>query len=79
MIRDFRADEMFVGLVALASIFWIVSILRRGSASGRLPIGRAHVLREERPGPFRLLFGLYVAAAAAMLYIGLDLVIGFDR
>jgi hypothetical protein len=77
MMRDFRADEMFVGLVALASIFWIVSILRRGSASGRLPIGRAHVLREDRRGAFRFLFGLYVIAALAMLYIGLDLLVGF--
>ena len=73
---DLRADEALVGAVALASILWTISLLRRGADSGRLPIGRAHVLRSERPGAYRALFAIYVAAALLMLYIGLDLLFG---
>ena len=79
----FRADEAVVGLIALVSIAWIVSLLKRAQVSGRLPIGRGQVIRNERPGAFRFLFALYVLAALVMLYIGLDLLFGigvfFDR
>jgi hypothetical protein len=75
----FRADEALVGLIALGSILWIVSLLRRGSKTGRLPIGRGQLLKAERPGAYQALFGFYVIAAFAMLYIGLDLLFGIGR
>ena len=82
-MEGLRADEALVGLVALLSVVWIASLLKRAHASGRLPIGRGQVLRDERPGAFRFLFALYILAALAMLYIGLDLLFGisanFDR
>ena len=82
-MEGFRADEALVGLIALLSIVWIASLLKRAQASGRLPIGRGQLFRDERPGAFRFLFALYILAALAMLYIGLDLLFGisanFDR
>ena len=82
-MEGFRADEALVGLIALLSIVWIASLLIRARASGRLPIGRGQVERDERPGAFRILFALYILAALVMLYIGLDLLFGigafFDR
>ena len=82
-MESFRADEALVGLIALASIYWIVSLLRRANRTGRMPIGRGLVFREERRGAFRTLFGVYLLAALVMLYIGLDLLFGigafFDR
>ena len=82
-MEGFRADEALVGLIALLSIVWIASLLKRAQASGRLPIGRGQLFRDERPSAFRFLFALYILAALAMLYIGLDLLFGisanFDR
>ena len=75
-MEGIRADEAVVGLIALLSIAWIASLLKRAQVSGRLPIGRGQVARDERPGAFRFLAALYVLAALAMLYIGLDLLFG---
>ncbi len=75
-MESFRADEAVVGLIALVSIYWISSLLRRAARSGRMPIGRGQVIREERRGAFQILFGFYVLAALVMLYIGLDLLFG---
>ena len=71
-----RPDEALVALVALGSVIWIASILRRGKKEGRLPLGKGRVRRHEREGAFRLLFALYVVAAFAMTFIGLDLLFG---
>lgn len=71
-------DEFLVGAIALASVGWIVWILVRGMRDGRLPIGKAQILGGERPGAFRLLFGLYIAAALLMAWIGIDLLVGLS-
>ena len=73
---EFRADEAMVGLIALATIPWIMWILRRGLRDRQLPIGKGRVGRDERPAAFQVLFALYVVAALAMAYIGLDLLVG---
>lgn len=75
-MAEFRADEALVGLIALATIPWIVWILRRGLRERQLPVGKGRVGRDERPGAFHILFALYVVAALAMAYIGLDLLVG---
>ena len=72
----FRSEDALVGIVALGVVPWIGWTLRRGLREGRLPILRNHVVRAERPGPFFMLFGLYVLAAIAMAAIGLDLLFG---
>jgi hypothetical protein len=75
-MASFRADEALVGLIALATIPWIIWILRRGVRDSQLPVGKGKVRRDERPGAFRILFALYVVAAVGMAYIGLDLLFG---
>ena len=71
-----RSEELLVGLIAFATIPWIVWMLVRGRRDRELRIGRGHVRRDERPGAFRFLFLLYIAAAALMLFISADLVLG---
>ena len=69
-------DELLVGLICLAVVPWLALRLRRGLAEGKLPIGRAYVLRAERAGAFHVLFGVYMLAALGMAFIGLDLLFG---
>ena len=72
----FPSEELIVGLIAFAAVPWILWVLVRGRRDQRLPIGRGHVRMDERPGAFRVLFLFYVAAAAMMLFISLDLMLG---
>ena len=75
-----RTEEMFVGALCLLVILpWIALAMRRGLANARMPIGRGYVERAERPGAFRVLLALYVAAAAGVAFIGLDLLFGITK
>lgn len=71
-----RSEDLFVGAVALAVVPWLLWIIHRGLRDGKLPIGRGHVFRGKRAGPFAVLLALYAVAAAGMLYISLDLLFG---
>lgn len=78
-MTTFRSEETLVGLMAgLIVLPWAIWTIRRGLSEGRLPIGRRYVLRDERPAPFWVLFGLYAVSAALALVICLDLVLGLD-
>ncbi|WP_166038577.1 hypothetical protein [Sphingosinicella sp. YJ22] len=75
-----RTEELIVGLLCLVVILpWIAWTVRRGLASGRMPIGRGKVERDERPGAFRVLLGLYILAAAMIAFAGLDLLLQIWR
>ena len=74
----FRSEEGLVGLIAFALIPWIGWTVRRGLKDGKLPIGRSYVRRDERPGAYRALLGLWLAMAVISAMIGLDLLFGFD-
>jgi hypothetical protein len=67
---------MLVGLIAFATVPWIVSMLIRGRRDQQLPIGRGHVRQDERPGAYRFLFLFYIVSAALMLFISVDLMLG---
>jgi ABC-type cobalamin transport system permease subunit len=75
-MTTFRSEEMLIGLIALAAVPWIFWVLVRGRRDQRLPIGRSHVRQDERPGAYRVLFLFYIVAAALMLFISLDLMLG---
>ncbi len=77
-MSTFRSDESLVGIVALATVPWVVWILVRGVRDGRLAIGKGHVTRDERPGAFRTLFALYAGAALLMTWVGFDLLVGIE-
>lgn len=66
-----------VGIVAAAIVLpWTVWTIVRGLRDGRLPIGRGHVLRDERAAPVWVLLAFYAAAAAMAAFIALDLLFG---
>lgn len=71
-----RPEDLLMGAVSLALVPWIAWTVARGLGSGRLPIGRDHVVHGERPGAFATLLVLYVFAALGMAWIGLDLLTG---
>ncbi|HEV2746889.1 MAG TPA: hypothetical protein VGW34_06275 [Allosphingosinicella sp.] len=71
---------MLVGLITFAAVPWIMWIIQRARRERRLPIGRTYVLQHERPGAFRVLLLFYIASAATMIFISLDLMFGIaDR
>lgn len=71
-----RAEDILVGLIALGLAPWIVWTIVRGLRSGRLPIGRGHVARDERRGAFAVLLTLYAVALALSVLIASDLLFG---
>jgi hypothetical protein len=75
-VGTFRSEDMLVGLIAFATVPWIISVLVRGRRDQRLPIGRGYVRQDERPGAYRVLLLFYIACAALMLFISLDLMLG---
>ena len=76
-MTTFRSEDTLVGLVAGAVVLpWIAWTLYRGVIGGRLPIGRGYVVRDERPAPFWVLFGIYAASGVLAVIIGLDLLFG---
>ena len=76
-MTTFRSEEGLVGLMALVIVApWIGWTLVRGVRSGRLPIGRAYVRRDERPGAYRVLLAFWVSMCVLCFVIGLDLLFG---
>jgi hypothetical protein len=73
-----HSEDLLVGLVALGLVPWIAWTVRRGVREGRLPIGRAYVARDERPGPFKALLFVYIAAALLIALIAADLLFNID-
>ena len=74
-MTTFRSEDLLVGIVSLGLVPWIGWTVQRGLRAGRLPIGRAHVARAERPGAFNLLLAAYALAAIGAAVIGLDLLL----
>jgi hypothetical protein len=73
-----RGMDIAIGLIAALLVPWLVWTMRRGLREGRLPIGRSHVVRAERPGPFYVMFALYVAILVAVTMIAADLLFGLN-
>ena len=72
-----RPEELLVGCVSLLLVVpWLAWTLRRGLSEGRLPIGRKYLTRQERPGPFKALFGSYAVALLLIAFVGVDLLFG---
>ena len=77
-MTTFRSEDLLVGIVALGLLPWIAWTVSRGLRAGRLPIGRGHIVRAERPGAFNALLFFYGVAALLMAAIALDLLFHFD-
>jgi hypothetical protein len=72
-MSEFAGEDALVGLMAAGSVFWVLAVLQRGLREARLPIGRAYVRRDERPGAFRTVAVLYGASALLLAFIAVDL------
>jgi hypothetical protein len=72
-VTAFAGEDALVGLVAAGAVLWVLAVLRRGLREARLPVGRAYVRRDERPGAFRTVALLYGAAALLLAFIAVDL------
>jgi hypothetical protein len=70
-----RSEDLLFALVALALVPAIAFMMRRGLRAGRMPIGRAYVRRDERPGGFNALFLLYIAAMVFLAIMAADLIL----
>ena len=77
-MTTFRSEDMLVGLIAFGAVLWIGWTIRRGLRDRRLPIGRAYVSRDERPGAFRVLLAFYTIGAIAMTWVSLNLLLGIN-
>jgi uncharacterized membrane protein len=74
-----RSEDVLVAIIGLGLVPWIGWTIRRGLQSGRLPIGRAYVRREERRGAFNALLAFYSIAALGAAFISFDLLFGLSR
>lgn len=72
------AEDVLVGLFALGVVPWIGWTLARGLREGKLPIGRVHVRRDERPGGYRILLAFWATMALGSAMIMLDLLFGIE-
>jgi hypothetical protein len=74
-MTTFRSEETLVALIGLAVVPWAAWTIRRGLREEKLPIGRAYVRRDERPGAFRMLLGFYAVAALLVAFVAVDLLL----
>ena len=68
-------EEVFVGVVALALVPLIAWRTVRGLRSGRLPLYRSYVSRDEG-GRFKLLLALHAASLLLVAFVAVDLLLG---
>jgi hypothetical protein len=70
-----RPEDLFVGLVALALMSLIARRILRGLRSGRLPIYRSYLSREESGAKFSLLLALHALTLLLAAWIAFDLLV----
>jgi hypothetical protein len=68
-------EELFVGIIALALVPLIAWRTVRGLRSGRLPLYRSYVGRDEG-GRFKLLLALHAASLLLVAIVAVDLLFG---
>ena len=68
-----RTEELFVGLVAAALVPIIVLRILRGLRTGRLPLYRTYIRREDDRAKFAVLLVLHAATLGLSAFIAVDL------
>ncbi|WP_114955151.1 hypothetical protein [Sphingosinicella terrae] len=71
-----RTEELFVGLVALILVPVIAARILRGLRTGRLPLYRTSIHREDDRAKFGFLLALHAASLALIALVAIDLLFG---
>ena len=77
-MTTFRSEDLLVGLIALALVPLIGWRILRGLRSGRLPVYRSYLAREESRAKFSVLLALHGLTLVAAAVISADLLLGLD-
>lgn len=72
----FSAENLFVGLVALALVPVIGRRIWRGLRDGRLPVYRTYLNRVDAPGKFNVLLALHALSFVLIALVAADLLFG---
>jgi hypothetical protein len=70
------AEDLLVGLVALAMMPLVARRIWRGMREGRLPIYRSYLSRDESRSRFAVLLALHVATLVLVTAVAADLLLG---
>jgi hypothetical protein len=71
-------EDLFVGLIALALVPLIALRIVRGLRTGRLPLYRSYILREEGRAKFGVLLALHGLSLLLVAVIAADLLLNLD-
>ena len=71
-------DELLVGVIALILVPLIGSRILRGVRTGRLPLYRTHILREDDRAKFGFLLALHGLSLLVIAAIAVDLLFNLD-
>ena len=69
-------EDLLVGLICLALVPVIALRIRRGLRSGRLPVYRTCLDRDDRPGKFYALLIIHALSLVLVAFIAADLLLG---
>ena len=71
-----RPEELFVGFVALVLVPVIALRILRGLRTGRVPLYRTSILREDDRAKFGFLLALHTASLLLIALVAVDLLLG---
>jgi hypothetical protein len=71
-------DDLLVGVITLALVPLIALRIVRGVRTGRLPLYRTHVERDEDRGKFTALLALHAVSLLLVATISADLLLGLN-
>ena len=71
-------DDLLVGVITLALVPLIALRIVRGIRTGRLPLYRTHVERDEDRGKFTALLALHAVSLLLVATISADLLLGLN-
>ena len=76
MMASGRSEGMFVGFVALVLVPIIAARILQGLRTGRLPLYRTYIQREDDGAKFGFLLALHAASLLLIALVALDLLLG---
>jgi hypothetical protein len=69
-------ENLLVGLICLSLVPLVALRIHKGLSTGRLPVYRTYLNRDERPGKFYALLIIHALSLALVALIAADLLLG---